>query len=110
MRFPIKKKLYVAFGSVIALVFVLGGLTTYQLRAIGHFDTEARRYQEVELDAVRLAETMLQSRRHEKDFFARGGDEKYERLIAQRRDEFQNSTVEMHGDLIASDEEIDRDL
>ncbi len=102
MRFPIRKKLYIAFGAIISLVFALGALTVWQLRAIARFDEEASEFRNAELGVKRMSETVLRSRGHEKDYFADGGNDKHQRLLVGQRkvfeDESRNVRTLLHED------------
>jgi len=87
-NWALRKKLFAAFGVIVALVAVVGGTTYFGIGEVERLQTEQRIYQDVAMSAERMFAALLQARRHEKDFFARHGDEKYLKLHAQRGQEF----------------------
>ncbi len=105
-NWALKKKLFAAFGAIIALVAVLGGTTYFGIGEVERLSREQRAYQEVALDAQKLETTLIQARRHEKDFFARYGAEKYLEQHAQRRNEFAALEKRIRGTLKEEDREL----
>lgn len=85
MKWPLRRKLFLAFGSLIVLVLILGTVTFQRLNVIEELEAERDTMQEISLHAEQLRAITLMSRRHEKDFFARGGDEKY---LKQQQDTY----------------------
>jgi len=87
-NWALRKKLFAAFGVIVALVAVVGGTTYFGIGEVERLQAQQRAYQEVAMNVERLYATLLMARRHEKDFFARHGDEKYLKLHAERGQEF----------------------
>lgn len=110
MSWSLKKKLYAAFGSIIFLVAVLGAVVFLRMREADRLSTEEARYHQVALDAQHLYTLMIQARRHEKDFFARGGDVKSEQLHKDNSAEFQKVMGAIRADLSSSDDGLAKRL
>jgi methyl-accepting chemotaxis protein len=87
VTWSLRKKLYFSFGSVIALVAVLGAVVYMRLRESERLSSEQARYQHVALDAQTLYTLLIQLRRHEKDFFLRDGDAAAETAHQRRREQ-----------------------
>lgn len=88
MKWPLRRKLFLAFGSLIALVLALGTITFQRLNVIEDLENERDAMQEITLHAEQMRSLMLLQRRNEKDFFMRGGDEKYLKLQQERHANF----------------------
>jgi methyl-accepting chemotaxis protein len=88
MKWPLRRKLFLAFGSLIALVLALGTITFQRLNVIEDLESQRDAMQEIALHAEQMRSSVLMSRRHEKDFFMRGGDEKYLKQQHERFAEF----------------------
>jgi methyl-accepting chemotaxis protein len=87
VNWSLQKKLYAAFGSIILLVALLGAIVYVRLQESNRLGTDQARYQRVALHAQSLYTLLIQLRRHEKDFFLRNADPKYEQLHQQHRQE-----------------------
>ena len=108
MTWSLRKKLYFSFGSVIALVAVLGTVVYVRLRESERLSDEQSHYEHVALRAQTLYTLLIQLRRHEKDYFLRDGDAAAETLHAKRREEFEQELQLLRGDLAGRDEMIKR--
>ena len=87
VNWSLRKKLYFSFGSVIAMVAVLGAVVYTRLRESDRLSSEQSRFQHVALDAQTLYTLLIQLRRHEKDFLNRDGDAAAEALHQRRREQ-----------------------
>jgi len=73
----IGKKLYLAFGTVLLLMLVIGGISSFELNEITQtYDDLLSSYLKIGADAKEVHLSLLTARRHEKDFIARR-DRKY---------------------------------
>jgi methyl-accepting chemotaxis protein len=75
---------------LIALVLILGTVTFQRLNVIEELEAERDAMHETALHAEQMRSSLLMSRRHEKDFFMRGGDEKYLKRQEERYAEFES--------------------
>ena len=108
MTWSLRKKLYFSFGSVIALVAVLGTVVYVRLRESDRLSEEQARYQHVALSAETLYTQLIQLRRHEKDFFLRDGDAAAETAHQRRREQFDQELTQLRGEIAGRDEMIKR--
>jgi methyl-accepting chemotaxis protein len=106
VTWSLRKKLYFSFGSVIALVAVLGAVVYTRLRESDRLSGEQARYQHIALDAQTLYTLLIQLRRHEKDFFLRDGDAAAETAHQRRREQaeqelqvLRTATAESRGEM-----------
>lgn len=88
MKWPLRKKLYLAFGVLIGMMSLVELVTHLRIQQVEQEQARQMRYAQVTVHQEEMMTALLQARRHEKDFFARQGDEKYEKLVAQRAIEF----------------------
>ncbi len=103
MNWSLQKKLYIAFGSIIVLMAALGAVVYSRLQESERLAQRQSRYQHVALHSQTLYTLLMQLRRHEKDFLARGGDAKYETLHEERRQELAQRVQLLRADLAAED-------
>jgi methyl-accepting chemotaxis protein len=71
MTWSLRKKLYSAFGLIIAAVFALGVVVFVSLRDIDRISNEESRLAHAALDAETMNKLLIQGRRKEKDYFMR---------------------------------------
>src|SRR5688572_8616215 len=105
MYWSVKKKLYAAFGIIIGLVAMLGAFTLYRMRVTEDLQSESHRYEQVAVTSLEMMETLLRSRRNEKDYFARS-EAKYVQLQEQRKLDFERELARMDELLTPSDVEF----
>jgi methyl-accepting chemotaxis protein len=105
MNWPLKKKLYVSFGVIVALVVALGVVVHLYLGDARQLVREQQRYQGVALLAQSSYTTLLQARRNEKDFFARDADPKFLALHQQHVTEFVAGMASLRAELTSKDDE-----
>ncbi len=77
INWALRKKLFAAFGAIIALVAISAAATYYGIREIKKLEDEQAQFQDDAIDAQKAHTAMLELRRYEKDYFTRDGQQKY---------------------------------
>ncbi len=110
MKWPLKKKLYVSFGVLITMMALLGIVSYLRLEQSAAMHQRQIDHERVAQYSDKMMTTLLQSRRHEKDFFARLGDEKYLKMHHDRELEFKDYAVQARKLLDKDDAQLLRQL
>lgn len=75
-------KLGLAFGAIVVLLLILGGVSSYQMNAVSDgFSVDVQRAQDSKSLAQQIEADVLQVRRNEKDFLARNDLKYFDRGI-----------------------------
>lgn len=106
MNWTVKAKLQTAFGALIVLMAALSALSWSRMEQAQTLEERQLNYAEAAKHAQQLETTMLQSRRAEKDFFARNGDPKYIKAQKELQTTFTNIANEMRQHLKAEQTDL----
>jgi methyl-accepting chemotaxis protein len=106
MKWTVKGKLQAAFGSLLLLMVLLSGISWTRLETAQVLEERQLNYAAAAHSAQTLQSTLLQSRRHEKDFFARFGDVKYIKAQKERQTQFAAEANKIRARLAKEDSDL----
>lgn len=106
MKWTVKGKLQAAFGSLLLLMALLSGISWTRLETAQELEERQLNYAAAAHSAQTLQSTLLQSRRHEKDFFTRFGEAKYLKAQKERQAQFAAEADKIRGRLAKEDSEL----